>query len=135
MVTTDDDAVAPTTPQDTGPDTASDTDTAAGATAGRPSWWHRDHPVFTPLSGFFSGLLFVLLVPSVYAAVLNAVTDDETATDLFPFVLVALAVPLGLVVAPHTRRFGRYMLFGVVSTAVVVLGVAALVVWVLVSRA
>lgn len=126
MVTTDDDAVAPTTQR-----TASD----AGTSAGRPSWWQRDHPVFTPLSGFFSGLLFVLLVPSVYAAVLNAVTDDETATDLFPFVLVALAVPLGLVVAPHTRRFGRYMLFGVVSTAVVVLGVAALVVWVLVSRA
>lgn len=112
-------------------------DDAAPATEGvsPPSWWHRDHPVFTPLAGFFTGLVFVLLVPSVYAAVINAVADDETAADLFPFVLVALAVPVGLVVAPHTRRFGRYMVLGVVSTAVVVLGVAALVVWVLVNRA
>lgn len=99
-----------------------------------PSWWHRDHPVFSSLAGFFTGLVFVLVVPSAYAGVLSAVTDDETATGLFPFVLVALALPLGLLVAPHTRRFGRYMLLGVVSTAVVVLGVTALVLWVLISR-
>lgn len=108
---------------------------AAEDTASRPSWWHRDHPVFTPLAGFFAGLLFVLLVPSVYAGVLSTLADDETTSRLFPFVLVALAVPVGLTLAPHTRRFGRYMLLGVVSTAVVVLGVAALVVWFLVSRA
>ena len=118
MVTTDDQAAPP-----------------AGDTASRPSWWHRDHPVFTPLAGFFAGLLFVLLVPSVYAGVLSALADDETTSRLFPFVLVALALPVGLTLAPHTRRFGRYMLLGVVSTAVVVLGVAALVVWFLVSRA
>ena len=29
----------------------------------QPSWWHRDHPTFSALSGFFVGLLFVLLVP------------------------------------------------------------------------
>ncbi len=121
MASTHDDVAPPAAPDGQGTD--------------RPSWWHRDHPVFTPLAGFFTGLLFVLLVPSVYAAVLSAVADDETTSELFPFVLVALAVPVGLAVAPHTRRFGRYMLLGVVSTAVVVLGVAALVVWVLVSRA
>ena len=85
--------------------------------------------------GFFTGLLFVLLVPSVYAGVLSALADDGSTSRLFPFVLVALALPVGLAIAPHTRRFGRYMLLGVVSTAVVVLGVAALVVWFLVSRA
>ena len=43
--------------------------------------------------------------------------------------LLTLAVPLGLVVAPRTRRFGLYMLIGMVATALVVLGVAALVLW------
>ncbi|ANH38966.1 hypothetical protein I601_2550 [Nocardioides dokdonensis FR1436] len=115
-----------------------DTDDAATSrsaeTDAAPRRWHRDHPVFTSLAGFFTGLVFVLVVPSVYAGVLNAVTDDETATALFPFVLVALALPVGLLVAPHTRRFGRYMLLGVVSTALVVVGVTALVLWILISR-
>ena len=30
----------------------------------QPDWWHRDHPTFAALSGFFTGLLFVLLVPA-----------------------------------------------------------------------
>ncbi|CAB4704214.1 unannotated protein [freshwater metagenome] len=112
--------------------TADDAADEAPATE-RPSWWHRDHPVFTSLVGFFTGLLFFILVPGIYGAVLNAMVDYDTAEQLFPFVLVALAVPLGLVIAPRTRRFGRYMALGVVSTAVVVLGVGALVLWYLVT--
>ena len=38
--------------------------------------------------------------------------------------LVTLAVPIGLVIAPRTRRFGIYMLIGMVATALVVGGVA-----------
>ena len=99
----------------------------------RPSWWHRDHPVFTPLSGFFTGLAAVTLLPGVYAAVLGAVFSTERAEDLFPLVAVLLVVPLVLLAVPRTRRVGAYMLFGMVLTAVVVAGVAALVLWLMVE--
>ncbi|MEV7428673.1 MULTISPECIES: hypothetical protein [unclassified Nocardioides] len=94
-----------------------------------PDWWHRDHPVFTPLSGFFAGLLAVTLLPGIYAAVLGALFDSDTAERLFPFVVVVLAVPLVLLAVPRARRFARYMLLGAVLTALVVGGVAALVLW------
>lgn len=105
----------------------------ADPTAKPPDWWHRDHPTFTALTGFFTGLAFVIVVPGVFAAILSALFDYETAEDLFPFVVLTLAVPIGLLVAPRTRRFGRYMVIGMVTTLLVVLGVAAVVLWVLVS--
>ena len=100
----------------------------------QPSWWHRGHPVFAALTGFFTGLVFVVVVPGAYAAVLATLMDYEAAEELFPFVLVTLAVPIALLVHPLTRRFARYMLLGIFSTALVVGGVAALVLWLLVSR-
>ena len=99
----------------------------------QPDWWHRDHPTFTALTGFFTGLAFVILVPGAFIALLRLLVDDETAEDLFPFVLVTLAVPIGLVIAPRTRRFGIYMLIGLAVTALVVLGVAALVLWYMIT--
>jgi hypothetical protein len=99
----------------------------------RPDWWHRDHPVFTPLTGFFSGLAFMLLVPGIFAALLESVFPQHTVTGLFPFVLVMLVVPIVLVVRAHTRRLGLYFLLGMGTTAVVVLGVGALVLWLLVG--
>ena len=74
------------------------------------------------------------LVPALFVGLLHLVFDDETTNDLFPMVLVALAVPLGLVAFSRTRRFGAYMLIGVVVTAVVVGGAASLVLWVMVQR-
>lgn len=100
----------------------------------QPDWWHRDHPTFTPLAGFFSGLAFVVLVPGIFAAVLEGIFEQETVKDLFPFVLVMLAVPLVLVARSHTRRFGIYFGVGMVATAAVVVGVAALVLWVMMGR-
>ena len=97
---------------------------AAPPQARPPDWWHRDHPTFAALTGFFTGLVFVVLVPSLFIALLNLLFDDHTAEDLFPLVLVALAVPLLLVIIRRTRRFGLYMLIGMVVTAVVVGGVA-----------
>ena len=99
-----------------------------------PDWWHRDHPTFTALTGFFSGLAFVIVVPGVFAAVLHGLFDDDTAEGLFPLVLVMLVVPIGLVAAPRTRRFGLYLVIGMTVTALVVAGVAAVVLWVLVQR-
>jgi hypothetical protein len=99
----------------------------------QPDWWHRDHPTFTALTGFFTGLVFVILVPGAFIGLLHLLLDDDTSEDLFPFVLVMLAVPIGLVIAPRTRRFGIHMLIGVVMTALVVGGVAALVLWYMIS--
>ncbi|WP_028658911.1 hypothetical protein [Nocardioides insulae] len=98
----------------------------------QPDWWHRDHPVFTPLAGFFTGLAVVVVVPSISAAVLSALLGTDDATRLIPFVAVLLALPLALMVVPRSRRFGLYMLLGMVLTAVVAVGVAAATLWILV---
>lgn len=99
----------------------------------QPDWWHRDHPTFAALTGFFTGLVFVILVPGAYVAILGAIFDYDTAEGLFPFVLVILVVPLGLAIAKHTRRFGLYMLIGGISTLLIVAGVTALVLWYMVN--
>lgn len=97
---------------------------------GPPSdWWHRDHPTFIALAGFFSGMLFVTVIPGAFVAILRLLFKYETAEDLFPFVLVTLVVPVVLLVMPRTRRFGKYLLLGMVLTALVVLGVASLVLY------
>ncbi len=98
-----------------------------------PDWWHRDHPVFTPLSGFFTGLVTVILVPGLYAALLSTLFDNDTAEGLFPFVAVLLVVPIVLITVPRSRRFGRYMLAGMLVTALVVVAVGALTLWILVQ--
>ena len=95
----------------------------------QPDWWHRDHPTFTALTGFFTGLAFVIVVPGLFAAILNLVVSYQTAEDLFPFVLVTLAVPIALLLPHRTRRFGIYMLIGMLVTLLVVAGVTALVLW------
>jgi 4-amino-4-deoxy-L-arabinose transferase-like glycosyltransferase len=112
------------TPSEDAPDGAPEDKTG-------PDWWHRDHPVFSALSGFFTGLLTVIVVPGAFAAILNALFTYERAEDFFPFVLLIFVVPIGLIAATRTRRFGKYMLLGMVLTAVVVVGVAALVLWLL----
>jgi hypothetical protein len=99
-----------------------------------PEWWHRDHPVFVPLAGFFTGMAYIILIPGTYAAILKGLVGYERAEELFPFVLLTLVVPIGLIVPQRTRKFGRYMLFGVLATAVVVTGVALLVLYILVTR-
>ncbi len=122
-------AVLDAAPAATGPDEGS-----ARSRWQLPAWWHRDHPVFVPLAGFFTGMAFIILVPGTYAAVLKSLVGFERAEDLFPFVLLTLVVPVSLLVPQHTRKFGRYMLFGVVATAVVVVGIALGVLWFLFSR-
>ena len=62
----------------------------------RRDWWHRDHPTFTALAGFFSGMLFVTVVPGAFVAVLRLLFEYETAEDLFPLVLLTLVVPIAL---------------------------------------
>jgi hypothetical protein len=98
-----------------------------------PSWWHRSHPTFAGLVGFFSGVAYVIVVPGIYAALLNLLLSDDTAKRLFPLVLVALIVPLVLLLPRRTRRFAEFMLLGVVATAVVIGVTATVVVWLMVQ--
>lgn len=99
------------------------------ARATRPDWWHRDHPTFAAVTGFYAGLVFAIVVPGLYVAILAALFGQDRAEELFPFVLVTLAVPLLLVILHRTRRFGEFMWVGMISTTVVVLGVGAGVFW------
>lgn len=93
------------------------------------NWWHRSHPTFAALTGFFSGMLFVTALPGAFAAVLRLVFAEKTAETLFPFVLIGLALPIFLLIKRKTRRFAIFMVVGMVITAAVVLGVASLVLY------
>ena len=104
-------------------------ETTTGSSDRPPDWWHRDHPTFTALAGFFSGMLFVTVVPGGFVAILRLLFEYDTAEDLFPLVLLTLVVPIVLLAVPRTRRFGKYLLLGMVLTALVVLGVASLVLY------
>jgi len=115
-------------------DAAADADAEVEAATPQPDWWHRDHPTFAALTGFYAGLIFAIIVPGLYAAILAALVGQQRAEGLFPFVLVTLVLPLLLVIVRTTRRFGCYMWLGMVSTAVVVLGVGGGVFWYMVSH-
>ena len=75
----------------------------------------------------------MLLVPAAFVGILSLVFDNDRVQELFPLVLVTLVVPLFLVISTRSRRFGTYMWIGIVSTALVVGGVSALVLYVLVN--
>jgi hypothetical protein len=98
-----------------------------------PSWWHRSHPTFAGLVGFFTGVAYVIIVPGVYAALLGLLVSDSTAQKLFPLALLALVVPIAMLVPRKTRRFAQFMFLGIISTAVVIVVTAALVIWLLVQ--
>ena len=98
-----------------------------------PDWWHREHPTFTALTGFFSGMLAVTVVPGALAGILRLLFTYDRAEQLFPWIAVLLVIPIGLVIHPRTRRYGRYFWIGMVLTALVVLGVASLVLYFMVK--
>lgn len=114
-------------------ETETDETPAATDEAPEPSWWHRSHPTFAGLVGFYAGVAYVIVVPGVYAALLGLFVGDSTATRLFPLVLIALVIPLAMLVPRKTRRFAGFMFLGIVSTALVVALTAALVIWVMVK--
>lgn len=92
-------------------------------------WWHHSHPTFAALTGFFAGMLFVTALPGAFAGVLRLLFTYDTAEKLFPLVAIALVLPITLLVKRKTRRFGQYMFIGMAMTALVVLGVASLVLY------
>jgi hypothetical protein len=108
-------------------------DDAGEEPAPQPSWWHRSHPTFASLVGFFSGVAYVIVVPGIYATLLGLLLSDSAAQRLFPLIALALLVPVALLIPRKTRRFAQFMLLGVVSTAAVIGLTAALVIWVMVK--
>lgn len=96
--------------------------------------WHRSHPVFTPLAGFFTGVLTVVVVLALLGAILDLVLGYDVSEHPWVFLValgVLLAVNLTLVFLGGTRRFARYMLFGILTTPAVVLAVSSLTFWLL----
>lgn len=85
------------------------------------------------LAGFYSGLVFAILVPTVFAGLLTLLFNSDSLRTLYPFVLLTLVIPLGLLVSTRTRRFGAYMWLGLLSTLLVVVGVAAVVLTIMVG--
>ena len=73
-------------------------------------------------------------IPALFVGILSLMFDNSRVEELFPLVLVMLVVPLLLVLAPRFRRFGTYMWIGMVTTAIVVGGVGALVLYVLINN-
>jgi len=118
-------AVVPTDQDASTPAVASETDDERG-------WWRRDHPTFSALLGFYTGLVTVIVLPGGFAALLSALVSTERASSLYPFVLLVFAIPLALLAPTRTRRFARYMLLGMVLTALVVVLVAAVTLFFLV---
>jgi hypothetical protein len=92
-------------------------------------WWHRSHPVFTPLAAFFTGLVVVVVELGLFGAILGKLAGRENVLQLLPLGLVTLVVPLALLIRPGTRRFGVFMLTGMIATGVVIGGSGALTLW------
>jgi hypothetical protein len=92
-------------------------------------WWHHSHPTFAGITGFFAGMLFVTALPGAFAGLLRLLFDHDTSEQLFPFVLLALALPIAMLIKRKTRRFAQFMFVGMVVTALVVGGVASLVLY------
>lgn len=103
------------------------------AVAPQPDWWHRDHPTFTALAGFFTGLVVATVVPGVFVAVVRGIFGTRTAEEAFPFVLLFLVIPLALIAFPQSRRFGKYLLFGITVALLVIFGVGTFVFWLMVT--
>ena len=111
----------------------SEVDRTGSARAYTFEWWHHSHPTFAALAGFFAGMLFVTALPGAVAGILRLLLPYETAESLFPLIALTLVFPIFLLAKRKTRRFGQYMFIGMVITALVVLGVASLVLYFMVD--
>ena len=101
----------------------SDDDPRRRPTGRRRRFWHRDHPVFTPLAGFFTGVLLVVVLGGLLGALLDLVVGYDVGAHpgccCWPSPGSSWSTWCSL--APRrTRRFARYMLFGVLTTPAVV---------------
>lgn len=126
-----DSETAPSAPEPTGQDVAATPDVAPAA---RPlDWWHRSHPTFAAITGFFAGMLLVTAVPGGLIGVLRLALPYDSVQQYLGLIALTLLLPVPLLAVRKTRRFGVFMLIGMVITALVVLGVASLVLYLMVQ--
>lgn len=111
-----------------------DADPSDEEKADGPGWWHRSHPTFAALTGFYAGLLFVILFLGVAGLVLAWIFGQDKAEQYSPWLLLTLLVPLAMLVPRKTRRFAEFVWVGIVSTIVVVVGVGWLVLWLMINH-
>ncbi|WP_370248732.1 hypothetical protein [Nocardioides sp.] len=106
------------------------------APAHRGGWWRRDHPVFIPLTGFFTGTVLVSIIVVALGAVLRLIGLDLTENPQYFAIAIAalLVIDAGLMVWERSRRFARYMLFGLLITPVVAGATAALTLYLLINN-
>lgn len=95
------------------------------------AWLHDSHPTVAALVGFYIGLAYAILVPGTWGALLTWVAGPERAEELFPWVALTLLVPLALLIPRKTRRLAQFVWLGIILTVLVVVGVGALVFWIL----
>lgn len=95
------------------------------------AWLHNSHPTVAALVGFYIGLAYAILVPGTWGALLAWILGQERAEQLFPWVALTLLVPLALLVPRKTRRLAQFVWLGIILTVLVVVGVGALVFWIL----
>lgn len=96
--------------------------------------WPRDHPIFIAITAFLAGLAYTCLVPAAYVGLTRVAFDQDTADRLFPLLAILLALPLALLVPARTRWFARHFLLGMFVTSIVIVGVSALVLWLMMAR-
>lgn len=121
-------------PDAAGAPTPGEADESAGAGRGVFGWWHSSHPTFAALTGFYAGLAYIIVVPGVAGAILAAVVGQDRAEELFPWLALTLVVPLALLFPRKTRRFAQFVWLGIISTLLVVVGVGALVLWLMIQH-
>ena len=98
------------------------------------TWWHSSHPTFAAIIGFFAGMIYVAVVPGGVAVILRYVLDDPaTKSEFLPVVIALMVLPAVLLLKRKTRRFGIFVLIGIVVTTAVVLGVTSLVLYLMVQ--
>lgn len=99
--------------------------------SGLSAWLHDSHPTVAALVGFYIGLVYAILVPGTWGALLTWVVGQERAEELFPWVALTLLVPLALLIPRKTRRLAEFVWLGIILTVLVVVGVGSLVFWIL----
>lgn len=83
-------------------------------------------PVRVAALGYLCGMLSVTVWPGGFTWLLGLFFTEDTAERLFALATLILVVPVALLAGGRTRRFGLYMVAGMVISVVVILAIAAI---------
>ena len=92
------------------------------------------HPVRSPVGGFLTGMVLVVVLPALALSGVHSVLGYRMTEQLAPLLTLLLVLPLGLAASRRTRTFGLYLALGMLVMLLVVVGVSAAVVWMMLGR-